>query len=327
MEYIKVKLTIEDSHRWPYFWQTPAQKGIWKNVKFYLHEQADEYDYWLVFDKIEQPCEEARVRKGGKIFITAEPPAIKLYNPAFLSQFDTVITCHQGVKHPGKILSHQFQVWHIARPFTALEPQTLDFDYFNTQRFEKNKSLSILTSTKKMLSGHRARTAFAFALKNHFKDSIEIFGVKGFTPKWNTLKNFKYAVVIENSCYPHYWTEKLADAYLAECFPFYYGCPNVSDYFSPNAYRAIDIHRLDEAIYTIEKGTQENLYEKNIAHIHQSKNAVLNQYNLFSLFDSNLIKTVKNQPHETITLYNEHYMNTPARVLFNRMRRFKNRWW
>jgi hypothetical protein len=41
---------------------------------------------------------------------------------------------------------------------------------------------------------------------------------------------------LENSQSPHYWTEKLTDAYLGWAFPLYVGCPNVGDYFAKESF-------------------------------------------------------------------------------------------
>ena len=81
-----------------------------------------------------------------------------------------------------------------------------------------------------------------FGIKVIFTNGVcKIFGkgINGFEDKWDTLRDYKYHIVIENSSFDDYWTEKLADNYLAECFPFYHGCKNINKYFdkNPNADR------------------------------------------------------------------------------------------
>lgn len=41
---------------------------------------------------------------------------------------------------------------------------------------------------------------------------------------------YRYHIAIENHAVEHHWTEKLADPLLGFSLPFYFGCPNVSEY-------------------------------------------------------------------------------------------------
>lgn len=55
------------------------------------------------------------------------------------------------------------------------------------------------------------------------------------------MSKYKYVLAIENGQCMDYWTEKLADSYLAGCYPIYYGCPNISDYFKQDSMLKVDI--------------------------------------------------------------------------------------
>lgn len=80
----------------------------------------------------------------------------------------------------------------------------------------KTKLLSVIISDKSFTEGHLKRHDFLQAIKKHFGDQLDIFG-RGFNyvnDKWDAIADYKYHVAIENSQYPHYWTEKLADAFL-----------------------------------------------------------------------------------------------------------------
>ena len=95
------------------------------------------------------------------------------------------------------------------------------------------------------------------------------------------MKHYKYALVIENSYIENYWTEKLADAYLSECLPFYYGCPNINDYFFDDEIISIDINNVYQTIHIIKSALETDLYTNFKHNVKQAKNKVLDKYNLF----------------------------------------------
>jgi hypothetical protein len=99
--------------------------------------------------------------------------------------------------------------------------------------------------------------------------------------KWDAIAPYKYHIVIENSAEENYWTEKLADAYLAESYPIYYGDPHINDYFKNDALSKIDIKNPSIAISVIEKVINNNYYEKFKDEIIKSKDRILNQYQIF----------------------------------------------
>jgi hypothetical protein len=90
-------------------------------------------------------------------------------------------------------------------------------------------------------------------------------------------------VALENSAVENYWTEKLSDAYLAGCYPIYYGCPNIEHYFDSSSLTSIDMRHPEKAIGMIETCIKESMYEQSKHLIQEARNAVLNRYNLFAV--------------------------------------------
>ena len=131
---------------------------------------------------------------------------------------------------------------------------------------EKKKLISVITSNKAFTQGHIDRIRFVSKLKEHFGDQIDVFGrgYNTFGDKWDVLADYKYHIVIENSSQTYYWTEKLSDCFLAETYPFYYGCTNIADYFPSDAYTPIDISNPDEAIKIIDKAIKADAYGKSM---------------------------------------------------------------
>lgn len=58
--------------------------------------------------------------------------------------------------------------------------------------------------------------------------------------KINFLRDYKFVIAFENSSYPGYTTEKIADAFLAHCVPIYWGNPLVDRDFNEDAF--INVH-------------------------------------------------------------------------------------
>ena len=272
---IRVKLST-NSPDWPFIRQTPGQAGLWGECRFFINEDVDECDFWVVYDDVLRP-ETTRCPPGNTLLITGEPPSVKTYSPRFLNQFARVLTCHRGMKHPNVIHSQQALPWHLLN-------KTYDELAFLPAP-QKTKNLSVISSDKAFTEGHRLRLEFVQRLKQDMGDGLDYFGKGVRVPKWDGTAAYKYSIVIENSCYADYWTEKLADAFLVETYPFYYGCPNVSDYFSKNAYTAIDIRDYDSAREAIVEAMKHNLYEETVDARRYAKEQILNQYNLFPVIE------------------------------------------
>jgi len=97
----------------------------------------------------------------------------------------------------------------------------------------KSKLMSVITSSKDFTEGHQKRLNFVRRLKDYFGEDIDVFGrgIREVDDKWDAISPYKYHIALENSVYPHYWTEKLGDVYLSGAYPIYYGCLNLEDYF------------------------------------------------------------------------------------------------
>jgi hypothetical protein len=163
---------------------------------------------------------------------------------------------------------------------------TKDYDELKKARnYRKDKLISVIFSKKSRTEGHRKRLEFVRGLTDHLGDRLDVFGrgIDEIEDKWDGIASYKYHLAIENSSIPDYWTEKLADALLAGAHPFYYGCPNIHDYFPTDSLTLVDVDDLEGSIAIIERGIRENRYEASIDAIAEAKELVLDQYNLFPM--------------------------------------------
>lgn len=272
---------------WPLERQTPGKAGVWDDCVFFVNQQVQECDWWVIYEDLLSP-ETSSCPVGHVVLITGEPPILKQYPPTFLAQFGVVITCHPKLAHPNIVRTQQSLPWHIGarRHGQANLGFWLDYDQLRSlSPPAKSKCISVISSDKDLTEGHRRRLAFVRRLAEHFKERLDVFGrgIQEIGDKWEALAEYQYHIVLENSAVPHYWTEKLADAYLGWTYPLYYGCPNLEEYFPPSAFLRIDIMDPEASIEKIEQAIAQQTYERQLDRIVQSRDLVLERYNLFAV--------------------------------------------
>ncbi len=195
-------------------------------------------------------------------------------------------------------------------------PGTYDF-YKNLVKPEKTTLLSAMTSSKTSLPGHRNRLEFLYALKNEFKDTELDFqilgrGICNFNSKDDVLIPSKYTLAIENTSEPHYFSEKITDAFLCNTMPIYFGAPNIFEYFPKNSLVYLEDLDIEKAKGIIKYTIENNLYEKNLDSILTAKNMVLNKYNLFMNIVEKISEyDIKNKPMKDIFIPKRHQMRHP----------------
>jgi hypothetical protein len=114
----------------------------------------------------------------------------------------------------------------------------------NDLQLNKQDKISFLTSNKTFTDGHIKRLEIFQTFKNI--STINNFQyVQVCTPPMIPSKNvlfetYKFSIIIENSKYNDYFTEKLVDCLVSKTIPIYWGCPNVSEYFNPEGILSFD---------------------------------------------------------------------------------------
>lgn len=254
---------------------------------------------------------------GGTIFVNGEPPTVKTYDERFLRQFDTIITC-QETRHPNVLRTQQSLFWqHQSMPRVEendpLPPPVAYQDYDRLCRHEaliRTETISTIASDKTITAGHRERLEFARRLKQRMGDRLYLFGrgIEGFNDKWTVTAPFKYHVAIESGRFRDYWTEKLGDAFLADCYPFYNGCTTIGDCFLAHALTVVDISDFERAVATVETGIASGLHESSKAARQQAKELVLNTYNLFPTLSQLIESTpVSTEPEQLRLMPDAHF--------------------
>jgi hypothetical protein len=286
---IRVKCSMKGSE-FPIIWQTPGAKGIWGDCEFILDSELEECDYWFVYESLNR-TETTLCPRSNVIFITGEPPDIRHYNPFFLRQFSRVLTSQPIILHRNVVHTQTGLPWFVGVRYLKTERR---WDPHNSRPYDilksiktvkKTRAMSVITSDKVAIKGHRKRLEFVQKLEKRLGNEVDVFITSkvDLEDKWDAIAPYRYHISIENAVCPDFWTEKLADAYLGLAMPVYYGCPNLEKYFPGESFQRIDINDFEGSIATIERLLQNDIYQERLGAVQASKDLVLDRYNLFAL--------------------------------------------
>lgn len=322
---LKVKVSTRFPE-WPFVRQTPGGKGIWGNIHFFVDSDIEECDAWIVCDDLLK-SEKVHCPRKNLLLVTWEPPVMKEYLRKFVDQFSTVITCHRKLRHPNVLYTQQSLPWHVGR--TQRRSRNISFgkNYDELKamgEISKEKDVSVIISDKSFTSEHRRRRRFVSHLKEHFSERLDVFGrgINEIPDKWDAIAPYRYHVVLENSFHPNYWTEKLADAFLAGAFPIFYGCPNISEYFPNRSLLIIDIDNIKKSIGSIESAISSHLFEESVTERANSRQLILDKYNFFPSLAEHIRKLDGGTRKEDIELHPMEYFGK-KNYLYKLRRRIK----
>ena len=137
------------------------------------------------------------------------------------------------------------------------------------------------------------------ALADKLGNQVDLFGrdLKFVDHKAEGTDSYRYQIAIENHVAPHHWTEKLSDAYLGYCLPFYFGCPNASDYFPSESFIELDINDIEASVDIIRHAIANNAYEKRLDAIIEARRRVIEDYNIHSLLASHILEKPEGKAH------------------------------
>lgn len=259
---------------WPWRRQLPGGGDHWGPLRFLIDQPVDRADAWVVFEALAQPitiaCPPDRL-----IFITGEPPDIGRYHPGFLAQFAQVVTCHDGLDHPNVLRLQQGHPWFVEKSYDALLAMA---------PMAKDADVCVTISNKAFTPGHRRRLEFVEALKARLGDRLDIYGrgIRDFDSKWSLLSRYRYSIVLENCEQDDWLTEKLPDAWLAYCFPFYSGCPNLGRYVSDGGQEILSMQDFSASIERVVRCLDDaDHYQRHLAQVAAVRERYLRELQFF----------------------------------------------
>ena len=266
--------------------------GVWGDARFYVNDSSvDEVDYWFVIDDLWHSVEEVRVDPRCVCYVNAEVVYENgyfdvYYRARFLDQFARIMSCHD-IYRPNSESDIPFLGWminagHGPSIFSA-HKRGLHW-LMSLSEVEKKNKISVFCSNKTITSDHKLRLKFVQEIKSYFGDALDWYG-NGINPvneKWDGIAPYKYHIVLENKVASNVITEKIYDSYLGLSYPFYWGAPNLGDYFSRGSFEPINIRDLKGTINQIEAAIQGDYWGTNYSQILESKARVLSDYNPYA---------------------------------------------
>jgi hypothetical protein len=271
---------------WPWLRQTPGNDGRWEDFRFQLEDPDHETEWLVVFDEPSPALKTTTPYERRILFIT-EPPEMKTYELGYVNQFRFVVCPYVIPGFRGRHLRQQSALnWHYGVDKSGPAPcrRALEWSALAADK-PKSKLASVICSNKTRLPQHRLRLAFVERLQQRLGDRVDVFGhgLRNIDDKQEAIADYKFHIVLENNMIDHFWTEKLADAYLGDAFPIFSGCGNLGDYFDRNSFRNIDVDDPDEAVDDVENIINSSLWEDRRDLIREARRKVMHDYNCFAV--------------------------------------------
>lgn len=275
-------------HAWPWSRQTEDEAGSHKALQISWDAGGDP-DWLVVFDDIADAVQ-TRVPVERRILFVTEPPGQKRYLPRAVNQFGILVSPYPIDGFSGTWVASQPGInWFYGVEFVDRKPMSrIGMRQLRSANVPENKAarISVVCSTKRKLPGHRARVALLEKLTEALPGQIEVFG-RGFKEigdKAEVIDPYRYHLVLENNDCPHFWTEKLADAYLGYALPIYSGCANVGDYFPLGSLvRLPDVHDHEDVIATVRGLLRDDPWASRLGDIRLARERLIDEHNIFSL--------------------------------------------
>ena len=245
-------------------------------VVFTSDPACRDYDWLVAYDDL-LAAETLVCPVSRTILATCEPVSIKGYSRGFVRQFGHLLTNRpqEAERHPGWHLGRGYYKWFCGR--TLAEARAMAWP-------EKTKEVSVVCSSKCM---RHTRHGDRLRLIRHLSANLPGLdwygrGVRPFGLKHEVMDPYRYQVVVENHIAPHHWTEKLTDAFLSGCLPFYAGAPDLADDFPREAFVPIPIDDPAAALDVIRTAVAAGEYERRREALAAARRLVLERYNFYA---------------------------------------------
>lgn len=305
---------LKASGRWNNIILTDA-----KEADYYVIINSNECDYYDPATTVVFQMEPMRLNKSGNYGVKAWGKWAQPDRSKFLQVRDHAF-------------SHNNSEWHLNRSYSQLLTETI------TKTAYAKQKVSAVTSDKRLDEGHDLRLSFLKYIEDMKTEDplsidIDIWGkcsslgfknYKGELPnldKVNGLYPYKYTIALENNSEDNYFTEKINDAILAECLCFYWGCPNLEDYFHDAKTNLSPFIRLELKDFAhdykiIQDAIQNNEWERRLPAIKAAKTKILNELHIMPVMEG-IIRT-----HRAPPLIDTYF----DRIIIINLKKCQNRW-
>lgn len=167
---------------------------------------------------------------------------------------------------------------------------TLDFWNYNNLidlEFKKEKNLSSSVTTLSTNYGDTCLYPQRYKIHNLINELsfVDNFATNN-KPRLDSLKEYKFNIVIENEYQKNWVTEKFFDSVLTDTIPVYFGCKNIKEIFPEDGYILIEdinnIEEIRELFIHINKNSDE-IYGQKINELRKIKKRYFKEFNFLKL--------------------------------------------
>jgi len=266
------------------FRHLPNYCGYDQSTKLEWVKDSYEPDILVFTERCYDKVFDDRAKGKVKCAMPLEPPAIHGYaysnlKPDLVNMFDYVLTHDDSFALWVKENSKATPIfWTPGGSWIWIKDWAI---------YPKSSNVSIVASAKGWTDGHRFRQQIIDRFSSQF-DLICGYGRKTVEPKVAIFADYRYSVVIENSKYNTYWTDKLIDCFACGTIPIFWGSPNIGEFFNPDGIISFDtIGDLGEIMGSIGVGDYNNrlpAVNENFE-IAKSKYAIVEEYLADNVFN------------------------------------------
>lgn len=237
--------------------------------------------------------------------IVNKPPPNEHYIPERTIVFQMEPWCYDtnqnwGVKTWGLWAKPDESLFLQVRPHTKYlnntfwQLETTYTQFKNTFHIPKTQIISSICSSKYFDPGHIKRIDFLKFIERKNDDLVQVHiynhdndqHFKNYKGKHSPNKDagmmpYKYYFMPENNEEHNFITEKIWEPLLCECLCFYWGCPNISDWFDSRCYILLDMDDFEKSFNIVRDAIANDEWAKRLDIIRREKQKVLDYYNFF----------------------------------------------
>lgn len=254
---------IRDFHR--------ASNPNWNNGKYFIWDRFNYgldthfYTHWAMLETMGQP-----VKKYGMMLETREiaPRDYEIFNlnKGLDREFESIFTFDDKMLEEvenAKFYPVCAAVWYgVDDSPVQLNPKAYE---------NKEKNISIVSSNKVNCDLHKFRIELARKCKREgMADAFGTFDGGAYSDISDSLKDYRYSIVIENTLSDYFFCEKITNCFAAQTIPVYLGARKISDFFNSDGIICIEKPEIN-MVEKIIKQCNEKEYENRLS-------AVLDNY-------------------------------------------------
>ena len=179
-------------------------------------------------------------------------------NPALCSEFKFIFTYDDRIMD--RFSNAVFAPFSAYYWYGVSDPSNIRDDLYTY----KTKNVSILASGKELCHMHTVRKKLAVRCRqNGLADTFGTFDGGAYIDSIDdTLKDYRFSIIIENDVSDYYFTEKVTNCFISQTVPIYLGARRIGDFFDQDGIIRISESDLDHIDELLESCTVEAYAEK-----------------------------------------------------------------